>query len=142
MLPDRFDRREVGRRVKRLRHAQNLTVQELAKKSCVSAGYLSEIERGMSAVSVDKLMQIAEGLGIGLDALLDEAANDSADVVRIPLALSKAAQQLNLSHRTTLTLLQGKLSLTARRSQSEAADWTFEDWLRFYEQVKDFLPEG
>ena len=62
MLPEKFDRIEVGRRIKRLRQSQDVTVQELAKRSGVSSGYLSEVERGLSSISVDKLMQIAEGL--------------------------------------------------------------------------------
>jgi hypothetical protein len=48
---------------------------------------------------------------------------------------------LNLSHRATLLLLQGQRSLTARRSRSDAAEWDLEDWLRFHDQVKDYLGE-
>ena len=143
MLADKYDRAEVGRRIKQLRQAQTLTVQELAKQSGVSAGYVSEVERGMSAVSVDKLMKIADGLKVSLESLLAEeppAATGQA-VVQIPAALSKAAEQLNLSHRATLTLLQGQRSLTARRSKSDEGEWGMEEWLKFYEQVKDYLPQ-
>lgn len=120
-----------------------LTVDKLAKKAGVSAGYVSEVERGMSAVSVDKLMKIAEGLGVSLDSLLGEnsVAPLGQAVVQIPAALSTVAEQLNLSHRATLTLLQGQRSLTARRSKSDEAEWGVEEWLKFYEQVKDYLPE-
>ncbi|MGE3803432.1 MAG: helix-turn-helix domain-containing protein [Gemmataceae bacterium] len=136
-----FDRVEVGRKVRRLRNAQQLTVHELARRSGVSAGYLSEVERGIPAVSVDKLAQIAEGIGLSLENLLDESKeSDATNVVSIPVALSVAAEKLNLSHRATLTLLQGQRSLTARRSKSEAREWSVEDWMRFYEQVKDYLP--
>jgi hypothetical protein len=62
-------------------------------------------------------------------------------VVRIPAALSAAADQLNLSHRATLTLLQGQQSLMARRSRSEPGEWGVEDWIKFHDQVKDYLPE-
>jgi len=142
MLPEKFDRVEVGRRIKRLRQSQDITVQQLAKRSSVSSGYLSEVERGLSAISVDKLMQIAEGLGIGLDALLNETlAEAEQGTVQIPAALSAAAEQLNLTHRVTLLLLKGQRSLTARRSQSEAREWSVDDWLKFYEQVKDYLSE-
>ena len=142
MLPEKFERVEVGRRIKRLRQSQDITVQELARRSKVSSGYLSEVERGLSAISVDKLMQIAEGLGIGLDSLLDatQAEADQA-TVQIPAALSAAAEQLNLTHRATLILLKGQRSLTARRSQSEAREWTVNDWLKFHEQVKDYLSQ-
>jgi transcriptional regulator with XRE-family HTH domain len=143
VLTDKYDRIKVGRRIKRLRQAQELTVQELAARSKVSAGYVSEIERGLSTISVDKLMQIADGLGIGMDTLLEELPEDAfgADMVRIPAALSEAAAQLNLTHRATLTLLQGQQSLTARRSTTEPGEWTVERWRKFYEQVKDYLPE-
>ena len=143
MPPEKYDRLEVGRRIKRLRQAQNITVQELTKRSGVSAGYLSEVERGLSAVSVDKLMQIAEGLGVGVDTLLGETTEDVAgqNVVQIPAALSEAADQLNLSHRATLTLLHGQRSLMARRSKLDQDEWSVEEWLKFYEQVRDYLPE-
>ena len=143
MQTENHDRVEVGRRMKRLRQAQNLTVQDLAKRSKVSAGYISEVERGLSAVSVDKLRQIAEGLGVGVDALLGETpeGESAQGIVQIPAALSTAAEQLNLSHRATLTLLQGQRSLTARRSKSEQSEWSVEDWVRFHEQVKDYLPQ-
>jgi transcriptional regulator with XRE-family HTH domain len=143
VLTEKYDRVEVGRRIKRLRQAQEITVQELAKRSGVSAGYLSEIERGLSAVSVDKLMQIAEGLEVGVDTLLGEAPEGASgqDVVRIPAALSAAADRLNLTYRKTLTLLQGQRSLTARRSKSEPGEWSVEDWIKFHAQVKDYLPD-
>ena len=142
MLPEKYDRAEVGRRIKRLRQSQDITVQELAKRSMVSGGYLSEVERGLSAISVDKLMQIAGGLGIGLDVLLGEASADVAQgAVQIPAALSDAAERLDLTHRVTLSLLKGQRSLTARRSQSDAGEWTVDDWLEFHEKVKNYLSE-
>jgi transcriptional regulator with XRE-family HTH domain len=142
MQNEKYDRVEIGRRIKRLRQTQDLTVQELAKRSNVSSGYLSEVERGLSAISVDKLMQIADGLEIGLDALINETHSESSQyTVQIPTALSDAAEQLNLSHRATLTLLKGQKSLTARRSQSDAQEWTVDDWLKFHKQVKDYLPK-
>lgn len=143
MLPDKYDRIEVGRRIKQRRQAQTLTVDKLAKKAGVSAGYISEVERGMSAVSVDMLIKIAEGLGSSLDSLLGESdvTQQGLTVVQIPAALSMAADQLNLSHRATLTILQGQRSLTAHRSRSDESEWGVEEWVKFYEQVKDYLPE-
>jgi transcriptional regulator with XRE-family HTH domain len=140
---DNEHRAEVGRRIKRLRQAQDITVHELAKRSTISAGYLSEVERGLSSVSIDKLKQIAEGLGIGTEALLDDSQADAhgQNVVQIPSALSAAAERLNLSYRATLALFQGKKSLLAKRSSSEQAEWDINEWVKFYQQVKDYLPE-
>lgn len=143
MLADKYDRATVGRRIKRLRNSQDLTVQDLALRSKVSAGYISEIERGLSAVSIDKLTQIAEALRIKLDTLLGETPDEelAKEVVQIPAALSEAADQLNLSHRATLTLLLGQRSLTARRSTTQPREWQVGDWIKFYKQVKDYLPD-
>ena len=136
-------RLEVGKRIKRLRQAQDITGHELAKRSNISAGYLSEVERGLSAVSVDKLKQVAEGLGVGVDVLLGDYPVEAQDqnVVQIPSALSSAADQLNLSYRATLALFQGQRSLLARRSKTEQSEWDVDQWVKFYEQVKDYLPE-
>ena len=136
-------RLEVGRRIKRLRQAQDITGHELAKRSKISAGYLSEVERGLSAVSVDKLKQVAEGLGVGVDVLLGDYPAEAQDqnVVQIPSALSSAAEQLNLSYRATLALFQGQRSLLARRSKSEQSEWDVHQWVKFYEQVKGYLPD-
>jgi transcriptional regulator with XRE-family HTH domain len=136
-------RAEVGRRIKRLRLAQDITVHELAKRSTISAGYLSEVERGLSAVSIDKLKDIAGGLGIGVDALLDDSQTEAQgqNMIQIPTSLSTAAEQLNLSYRATLALFQGRKSLRAKRSNSEQAEWNVDEWVKFYKQVKDYLPE-
>jgi transcriptional regulator with XRE-family HTH domain len=143
VLSEKYDRIEVGRRIKSLRQSQELTVQDLANRSAVSAGYISEVERGLSAVSIDKLAQIAEALGLKLDTLVGEApvTPENPNVVTIPAALSAAADRLNLSHRATLVLLQGKKSLTARRSQQPDREWGIEDWLEFHKRVKDYLPK-
>lgn len=141
ILDNETQRLEVGRRIKRLRQAQDITGQELAKRSNISAGYLSELERGLSAVSVDKLKQVAEGLGVGVDVLLGDSQAEDQNVVQIPAALSSAADQLNLSYRATLALFQGQRSLLARRSKSEQSEWDVDQWVKFYEQVKDYLPE-
>ena len=142
-MDNETQRLEVGRRIKRLRQAQDITGHELAKRSNISAGYLSEVERGLSAVSVDKLKQIAQGLGVGVDALLGENAAEAQaeNVIQIPSALSSAAEQLNLSYRATLALFQGQRSLLARRSKLEQSEWDVDQWVKFYEQVKDYLPE-
>jgi transcriptional regulator with XRE-family HTH domain len=141
--PEKHDRVEIGGRIKQFRNAQGLSVQELARRAKVSAGYLSEVERGLPAVSLDKLTQIADGLTIALESLLSDSAAGSkeATVIQIPAPLSQAADRLNLSHRATLALLQGRLSLMARRSNGEHQDWGVDEWVRFHEQVKDYLPE-
>ncbi|MEX2120797.1 MAG: helix-turn-helix transcriptional regulator [Pirellulales bacterium] len=133
---------DVGRRIKGARQANDLTAQQLAKLAGLSPGYLSEVERGLSAVSSEKLARIARVLQVTVDYLLEgpRETPKAEDEVRIPAALSAAAEQLRLSHKATLRLLQGKESLVAKRSAAHDADWALQDWVRFYKKVKDYLP--
>lgn len=143
MLSETYDPQEIGRRIKRLRVSKELTVQQLAARAGVSAGYISEVERGLSAISVDKLMRIAHGLEASIETLINSlpAGPLTHPEITIPIALSEAADQLRLSHRATLTLLQGQRSLTARRSNSQPDEWDVQQWVQFYKQVKTYLPE-
>ncbi|MEM8811017.1 MAG: cupin domain-containing protein [Pseudomonadota bacterium] len=54
----------LGRDLKALRKAQNLTLKELGERSGKSVGFLSKIERGLSRPSVTALQEIAEALGV------------------------------------------------------------------------------
>tara|TARA_R110002111_G_scaffold177181_1_gene243211 strand:- start:16324 stop:16683 length:360 start_codon:yes stop_codon:yes gene_type:complete len=119
-----------------------LTTQSLAKKAKISTGYLSEVERGLCPVSVDKLRSIASALQVDLTFILngaDVSIRESADEVWIPTALASAAEQLDLSYIVTISLLNGRASLVAKRSSGASNEWTAEQWIDFYEKVKDFI---
>lgn len=134
------DREETAKRIRSLRQARGLSLQRLAESSDISAGYQSEVERGYSAVSGEKLARIAESLGVSADFLLSGRADPSAaSGVSIPPGLSEAAQALNLTYAETLRLLAGKESLVARRSGGAEREWTQKDWVDFYRKVKPYL---
>lgn len=136
------NRREIGRRLRSTRRSRELTTQSLAKKAKISTGYLSEVERGLCPVSVDKLRSIASALQVDLTFILngaDVSIRESADEVWIPTALASAAEQLDLSYIVTISLLNGRASLVAKRSSGASNEWTAEQWIDFYEKVKDFI---
>ena len=136
------NRKEIGRRIRSTRRSKEMTVQHLAKKAKVSTGYLSEVERGLSAVSVDKLRSIASALGVDLNFVLvgsESTSAASSTEVRIPTALAAAAEQLDLSYVVTVSLLSGRRSLVAKRSSGPDDEWTAEQWIEFYEKVKEFV---
>ena len=56
--------------LRRKRHDQNMTQEELAERAGVSARYVGAIERGDVSASVTVLGQIAEALGIEPGELL------------------------------------------------------------------------
>lgn len=106
----------------------------------MSQGYLSEVERGLSAVSGEKLARLAEALGASADyLLLGRIEQSSSPSIQIPPGLSEAAEALNLSYAQTIRLLAGKGSLVARRSTNVEEEWTKNKWVDFYEKVKLYL---
>lgn len=54
---------EIGRRLRRLRKERHMNLTELAEKSGVSIGLISQIERDLVAPSVVSLYHIAQALG-------------------------------------------------------------------------------
>jgi transcriptional regulator with XRE-family HTH domain len=119
-----------------------MTVLQLATVAGMSPGYLSEVERGLSAISFEKLVRLAEELRVTTDFLKDgKGPPEESEGVRIPAALSSAAEQLGLSYRSTVRLLEGRESLVARRSANQEREWGVDEWINFYESVKEYLPD-
>lgn len=61
----------VGSRLRALRRAQKLSVNELASRASVSAGMISQVERGLTNPSVRLLERLRTGLGVPLTDLLE-----------------------------------------------------------------------
>jgi transcriptional regulator with XRE-family HTH domain len=134
------EREEIAKRIRALRRAKGLSLQQLAAQSDISAGYLSEIERGLSEVSGVKLARVAEHLGVTADYLLSGRPDPSEGAtVQIPQPLSEAAKVLDLTFAQTLRLMAGKESLVARRSNSAERGWTKEEWIDFFKKVEPYL---
>lgn len=134
---------ELGRRIRALRGSQGITGQKLARMAKISPAHLSEIERGLSEISSEKLMRIADSLGVGVQDLLDGTLTgpQSSEEVVFPKALTDAAEQLGWSYRVMARLYKGKLSLASRRASGKQEEWTIDDWIAFHTKVKDYLEE-
>jgi len=138
------EREQIGQRIRSLRKARDFSIQRLAEAAGISAGYLSDVERGFSAPSGEKLVRIAAELGVTTDYLLtgqtEQAKNGDQAAVSFPAALAAVAEKFNLSYVDAKRLLDGKLSLVARRATSAVDDdWTVEKWIDFYKKVKHLL---
>ena len=57
---------EIGERVHQRRVELGLSIRELARRSDLSASFISQLERGKVNVSVDSLQRIAEQLNISI----------------------------------------------------------------------------
>lgn len=140
-MSDRDQKRlEIGKRIKQLRIARELTLQELGEKAKMSAGYLSEIERGGPALSGEKLEALAAALGSSVEYILTgTGAAEEQGAITIPAGLAEAAELLDLSYTKTRRLLAGKRSLVAARRDGDEHEWSAEQWMEFYKKVKPYL---
>lgn len=60
----------LGARIRELRQAQQMTLEELAERSGVSRAMISKVERGTNNPTLVVAVKIASGLGVGLTDLL------------------------------------------------------------------------
>ena len=74
-------RKLVRKKLKATRLKHDLTIQELASASRVSANMISRIERGLTTPSVDILMKLATTFGLSISYFVEEATTSTAVVV-------------------------------------------------------------
>ena len=68
----------LGDKLKDLRHAKQLTLQQVAERAGYTAGYVSQIEHDKASPSIASLKKIAAVLGARIvDFFLDEDENES-----------------------------------------------------------------
>ncbi len=93
----------VGERIRGLRKARGLSLKEVATASGLSAGFLSQIERGLSSASVRALARIADALKVMISDIFptDEGFEGNGQVVarvkdrkRIELAQTGVTKEL------------------------------------------------
>lgn len=63
---------EIGNRIKSLRKKMNLTQEELADRSELTKGFISQLERNLNSPSIDTLADILEALGTNLGDFFSE----------------------------------------------------------------------
>ena len=60
---------EISQTIRRVRLAQNMTVEQLARKSGFSKGFISQVENFRQSPSLKALIRITEALGLPMSAL-------------------------------------------------------------------------
>lgn len=63
---------DIGKKIKRLRTQQALTLEELASRSELTKGFLSQVERNLTSPSIATLNDILEALGTTLASFFQE----------------------------------------------------------------------
>ena len=70
----------VGRRIRALRLERNLSLTELASRTGISVGALSQIERGLSSLRVKVIWPLAAALSVEPSALIGDGGDTSNDL--------------------------------------------------------------
>ena len=63
---------DIGSKIKLLRTQKGLTLEELASRSELTKGFLSQLERNLTSPSIDSLNDILEALGTNLAEFFQE----------------------------------------------------------------------
>jgi len=81
LVPNETPDNLVGTRLRMRRLARRLTLQELAEKSALSVGLLSQIERGLTTPSIRSLRQISNALEMPMGWLFEPAPHPSEELI-------------------------------------------------------------
>ena len=66
---------QIGEKIRNLRNQNGLTQEELADRTELTKGFISQLERGLTAPSVSTLYDIVECLGTNLSDFFHEEEN-------------------------------------------------------------------
>jgi len=78
-------------RLKTLRAQRGWSLKQLAERAGVSAGMLSEVERGAKNPTVRLAYEVAQALGCSISELVEESAPSAAAAAHSPAAVVRAA---------------------------------------------------
>ena len=65
---------EIGVKIKQLRQQRGLTQEELAARTELTKGFISQLERDLTSPSIATLMDILEALGTDVASFFRETA--------------------------------------------------------------------
>ncbi len=63
-------KKEMGQRLKKRRKEMNMTQEQLSDRLNISIKHYSEVERGITGLSVENIIKISNVLGISIDYIL------------------------------------------------------------------------
>jgi transcriptional regulator with XRE-family HTH domain len=67
---------KIGERLRNLRQLSNLTQEELAERANLTKGFISQIERDLTSISLDSLTQILDALDENISDFFQEALQE------------------------------------------------------------------
>ncbi len=140
---------KIGERIRNLRELSNLTQEELADRANLTKGFISQIERDLTSISLDSLIQILEAMDEKLSSDVDakewnwQAMANTANTrwgVKVADRQLKQIGRDNLGEHLIAEAEKhlGGIDLSAGREYLEE-DWGIRsicDWARLKFQIK------
>jgi transcriptional regulator with XRE-family HTH domain len=75
---------EIGKTIKELRKSKGITATFVAQTIGITSSVLSEIERGKSNPTIDKVVALSDFFGVTIDYLVRGSNNDGVSVSITP----------------------------------------------------------
>ena len=126
-MPELSDIEQTVRtRLRSLRNALGLSLDDLAARTNLSPSTISRVETGKRTISLDVLLPLAGALHIDLDTLLD--VRDDDDVVIRPMPTPSGTHTTWMLSRPTGTTTAIKMRLEPTRTASEQRVHPGHEW--------------
>ena len=97
---------EIGSKIKRMRVRLGLTHEELAARTELTKGFISQLERDITSPSIATLMDILEALGTNVSEFFSEKENDAVAVYAADDMFLKADEEAGVTIRWLVTNAQ------------------------------------
>jgi transcriptional regulator with XRE-family HTH domain len=121
---------KIGERIRNLRQSSSLTQEELAERAGLTKGFISQIERDLTSISLDSLIQLLEALDENISDFFREASAEKIvyqEQDRVPIEKEKIEKFELLVPGSTnrrfepvlLTLEQGQATPQERPHEGE-----------------------
>ncbi len=97
---------EIGSKIKRLRVRLGLTQEELAARTELTKGFISQLERDITSPSIATLMDILEALGTNVSEFFSDREDDGVMVYAADDMFIKEDEEAGVSIRWLVTNAQ------------------------------------
>ena len=97
---------EIGSKIKRLRVRLGLTQEELAARTELTKGFISQLERDITSPSIATLMDILEALGTNVSEFFSDREEDGLNVYSAEDMFIKEDEEAGVSIRWLVTNAQ------------------------------------
>lgn len=94
-----MDERRITDNIKRLRLKQEMSLEQLARRTGLTRGYLSKIENSDKAPPFSTLLKIAEGLGVDIAFLIfEDGTTGASQETRFSIVRANEREGTNRGH--------------------------------------------